>query len=162
MFSYYIDAFKKIKDFSSKSTRKELNYYILSWIVILLIFNICFGLFYIFGDKILSYLNATENNAYNLYKIILFWFNLLNYIVILPLLKRRMNDLTLKYANIIFILFISAFLFFVTWPLWARFILMPLVIKFSLPKFVHDSIMYFALSCGFGIIATELTLMIKK
>ena len=162
MFKYYISAFKNIYDFSSIAKRKDLNYFILSWVVITLLINICFGILYIFGDAVLAYFKMTGNSIYKGYSILLFWFNILNYIALIPLAKRRLNDLTQKYSNIIFVMLILAILFVATWPLWTRYILLPIMIKYSLPKIIHDIIMYFTLCCGLGTIITELTLMIKK
>lgn len=162
MFKYYIDAFKNIKDFSSKAKRKEFNYFILSWFIIGLIILVCFCCFVYIFDEVLTYLNITEKDVLNIFRNILFWFDLVNYVAFIPLTKRRINDLTQKYSNIIFILLILASLLVLTWKLWTKYIILPIMIAYSLPKIVLYIAISFALCCSVGVMITDLTLMIKK
>lgn len=96
--AYYRMGFGRILDFSSPSSRKEINYFVLSyfvfWVILCVISIVCTSLLSVFVNNIPKLF---------LYEgILLVGYNLIHILPLLTLMRRRLNDIIPQKAKLIF------------------------------------------------------------
>lgn len=163
MLAYYIDGIKKIFDYKSTANRKDLNLYILNYILLSIGISLFFGIIYLvvgLNDFFIS-LNIKDNYVLKLQHIVLFWFSIISQFAHLTLIKRRLNDLIPNKALICFLFIVLGWIIPFILPFIMKGVLI-LSIEYSLPRFVDKTIAYSILAYLIVVIVAQITLMIKK
>ena len=167
----YIDAYKKIFDYKSKSRRKDFNYFILCFICISLLLVVFFNLIYlyivpmIYTGASISTPQITDIQFDLFIKKISFWFGIINAVPLLALIKRRINDINENKSKIYFISLIIIYIIVRYWKHIFAYVIMS-IIKLNPIQFI-DLILYYgffmiAIICNIICIVSLLLLMLKK
>ena len=155
--AYYKLGFRKILDFTSPSCRKELNYFIIIYGALSLLFLIIdtilvFLLTIIFKNHI-GVIQSLNNYVFIL-------FNIINIIPLFTIFKRRLNDIVPNMATPLFMLILFMYFIYISLPIAAGH---ETDIAFALIKML-SFIPYiaFSLVCEITLIAVIIILMSKK
>ena len=163
MLTYYISGIKKISDYKSTANRKDLNLYILNYILLSIGINLFFTIMYLIvglNDFFIN-LNIKDISVLKLQHIVLFWFSIISQFAHLTLIKRRLNDLIPNKALICFLFIVIGWIIPFIWlPIMKGIAI--LSIEYSLPRFVDKTVAYSMLAYLIVVIVAQITLMVKK
>ena len=108
MLNSYLGVFLKFRDFQGTSSRKEFNYYVLTYIL----FSILFVLIVFFGYQVagieISKLNKIGKVIIAVPKMI---FDLVHFVPFVALVKRRINDIAEEKSKHFFAITCTSFVF---------------------------------------------------
>ena len=157
IFEYYKMGFFKISNFTEPCNRKELNCFILVY----LIFALCFYVIISVVGVILSLIFKEQNSIIALCSNIVFIiFNAIHILPLFTLIKRRLNDINPKKSAILFSTLVLMYIIYVPTPLLANTkndVAYALIKMFTVMPYIILSTI-----CGGGVLVSLIYLMSKQ